>query len=72
MSIRFTINGFINSNDDIGIGNDYIILPTGKEIKIMPMFMFDKDEYTRQLGKLSINYDIKIEESEYHGEGWDS
>lgn len=71
MSIKFTINGFIDSNDDLSVGKDFITLPTGKQVKIVPAFFMD-EELTKYVGKLQISHDIKIEESNYHGEGWDS
>lgn len=69
MSIKFNINGFIATNQYASIGENYITLLTGEEVKILPVFKTDAG-YTAQIGALNINYNIEIEESKYY-EGWD-
>lgn len=69
MSIKFTITGFIATNEYTSIGKSYITLLTGEEVKILPVFK-KGEVYTPEIGELNISYNIEIEESKYY-EGWD-
>jgi len=69
MSIKFTINGFIATNQYTSIGENYITLLTGEEVNILPVFKTG-EVYTPEIGELNISYNIEIEESKYY-EGWD-